>query len=197
MKFIFLILISIFFLGCSLAPTNMTNTGRSLGMGNSQLQLTSTTPGFIYEHGYLNKFDMGFGLEEQIGPVANIYAKYAFINHPDDGFSFAEIVGGGLGISFGNARSLYFAPVFSYRHKWLEVFMSYRINYVKWSNNLTSSEQKDVISFIPHDTCFQYHQMDLGLNFLGEKWSSSVGGKFFMFEHKASGMPFLNIGYKF
>lgn len=185
------------FLGCSVAPVNMTSTARSLGENTNQIKLDLPVVGVLYERGLTSKFDMGFGVEEQVGPVLNLFAKYAFINNPESGFSFAEIIGGGYGVSLGKSKSLYFSPLLSYRHNWFEVFTSYRINYVRWDNDLTHNERDDVLSFIPNKTSFHYHQMDAGLNFIGNKWTTTVGAKVFIFDKNASGTPFVDIGYKF
>lgn len=193
----FLIIFLIFISSCSIAPVNMTTTARSLGENKNQIKLDLPVTGLLYERGLTSKFDMGFGIEEQIAPVFHLFAKYAFINNEESGFSFAEIVGGGYSGSIGRSKSIYFSPIVSYRHNSFEVFTSYRINYVRWDNDLNQDQRDDILSFIPREKSFHYHQMDAGFNFLGDKWTTTVGAKIFIFGKSTSGTPFVDLGYKF
>lgn len=183
--------------GCSLAPMNTVSTARSLGEDENNFKFSLPVPGMQYERGIKKNWDVGAGLEYQLGPVFNLYTKYAFINHAEDGLSLAGLLGGGYGTSIGKSRSVYFGPVISYRFNWFEPFFVYRKNYVKWSNDITPGQLDDLLSFIPRIDSFHYDQFDMGINFAGKKWSSAIGFKIFRFKTRGSGIPFIDLGYTF
>lgn len=181
--------------GCAVAPLNSTTTARSMGKDAQQAKINVAVPGLMYERGLSENFDIGAGVEIQSVLLLNVFGKYAFINKPEGGFSLAGL--GGVGAGSGS-KSIYAGPVVSYRHKWFESFLVARYNYVDWKNNFSSDDEADLLSFFPRKAHFSYSQLDVGMSYLGEKNSLSLGVKFFALEKDNSSLtPFVDIGFKF
>lgn len=180
--------------GCSVAPFNTTTTARSLGDGVTSLSGSLPIPGGNIQHGLTSRWDVGAGIEYQLEPVVTFQTKYALINRPEKGFSLSLLAGAGFGTSVGRSRSGYPGIAMSYRYDWFEPFLIYRKNFVKWTNNLSSSQYDDLLDFIPRKMNFNYDQLDAGFNFSGEKFTIGIGGKVLVFEGKGSVVPFATVG---
>jgi hypothetical protein len=186
------------FAGCSVAPMNTATTARTLGTDNNQVTGSFPVVGVKYERGINDRFDLGVGLESQMGTVAHVFGKYSIENKGEKGVSSAAIFGAGYGTGAGDSKSAYLGPIVSYRDDVFEVFGVYKISYVHWDfAGLSSDDKDDLISVPSSESNFVYHEMDFGISIVQEKWLATVGGKVFFFPDSTSSTPFVDVAYKF
>lgn len=184
--------------GCSVAPINTATTARTLGTDKNQVTGSYPVLGVKYERGINDRFDLGFGIENQSGALFHVFGKYNFENKPDQGISVSGIAGAGYGSGIGDSKSAYLGPIISYKGELVEVFGSYKFNFVHWNFDGITPDNKDDLFAVPaSESNFIYHEFDFGINIVEEVWSASVGGRIFIFPNTTSALPFLDIGYKF
>lgn len=186
------------FAGCSVAPMNTATTARTLGADQNQFTGSFPIFGLKYERGINDSFDVGAGIENQMGAVFHAFGKYNFENKGEKGLSTAAIFGAGYGDGIGKSKSAYLGPIVSYRDNSFEAFATYKLNAVRWDYAGLSSDDKDDLISIPSvKESFVYHEVDFGISLVEEKWMATVGGKIFFFPEGTSSTPFLDVGYKF
>ena len=203
MKEIFVIILSsLIFVSCSIAPLNSAHTARSLGKDTSSISVSlASALGLRIEQGLTDKLDLGIGLELQSETVYFVQSKYSFINRPAGGLSLAGIGGVSLSSGYSHAKSVYLGPIVSYRYKDVELFFQGRFNYTHWNYDelhLRGNDTLNDLIVIPSTkNHFTYWQLDPGISFLGEKWSTSLGMHYLVFEDHTAGSPFIYINYHF
>lgn len=203
MKNIFLILCLMTLVSaCSIAPFNTSHTARSLGKDNTAVSVELIPAlGLRVEQGLSEKFDLGVGIELQGDAVYFLQGKYSFINRADHGLSLAALGGGSYGSGFSSAKSLYTGPVVSYRWESAELFFQGRFNYTKWDyarlKSNANDKLDDLLAIPSLNKHFTYWQLDPGISFLGEKWSTSVGLHYLIFKSTSAAVPFVLVNYNF
>lgn len=199
MSNLLLLMFSVALFSCTVAPIRTSTTARSLGEGKHQLG-TSVIPalGLVYEYGIKNDLDLGVGIERQLGLVFQVFGKYSFYQKQDEGFSHAVLIGASKGVSFANSNAYFVGLMSSYRHKWIEPFVGMRYNYVRWKFSGLSTDDKDDLVDIPSTSdSFSYWQADIALNFLGEKFKTTIGYLYWFFPDGSVGLPALSFAYAF
>ncbi len=95
-----ILLITILFIisGCSIAPFSSNKSARSLGAGNSQVELGSANSSYYLKMGFGASANLDFGYVMEFGGFASsgLYAKYSFKN-AQLGSSYAFETGYGAG----------------------------------------------------------------------------------------------------
>lgn len=150
------------FSGCAVAPLSNHVTARTNGTGESLLSAGSTIgvkdsgwlPSLKYSIGLSEDFDLGFQYEViEYGA----WAKYAFVNNKEGGFSLAAL--GGAGLSF-EGFYLYAGPVVSYKFDWFEPYFITRFNYVRFPQPKISIATIGEFTVLPGT--YRYFQHTLG-----------------------------------
>jgi hypothetical protein len=159
----------LFFLGsgCAIGPILSHDVGRSVGDGNHDIQLLSTTEGFWgfkYEYGLTKNLDLGIQWEAL---SAGLRLKYSILNNPTAGFSFGTSVGAGS--SFGG--SYYHATLTgSYKTKVFEPFASVRYTKVQSDEkDLRDADTGDLFLTIPKFD-YSYGQVFVGTKIWAADW---------------------------
>lgn len=184
--------------GCSVAPVNTSTTARSLGKDQNIVVGNALPLGVKYSRGTSDNLELGGGIEEQVWIVYHLFAKYTHVNNQDNGLSFASQGGFGYGPSLVKSKSFYFGPIVSYRASNIEFFGAYKLNHVQWKfSGLSSKNKDDLISIPSTDNNFLYHQFDIGMTFINNKFVTTVGLRDFIFPNNSTLVPFLDFGYRF
>lgn len=203
MKNIFLLILFVYFSGCTIAPLTEPHTARVLGKGNSEWAFGVGHPGYLsigYAKGVNDRLDIGGVLEFQgIGILTALQGKYLLTpNNPENPFSL--FVGGGIGTSttFG-----YIGPIKSFRiSPRYELAFGLRYNVFKWDID-DEDDREDAGDFLDDvingtiralNQTYQYATLDMSntfwfspkigltlsvaaLTFFDEEDSSDVGVK--------------------
>ncbi len=132
-----IMIITVLFSGCTLAPLSEPHTAQVLGRGNHEW--ASSTGGgqglfhqsFAYTHGYSDNLDLGFLVEYQtLGPLIALQGKYLLSNNARNPFSL--LFGAGLGV-LSPTKFVYFGPIKSFRFTPMyELTLNARANIYHW-----------------------------------------------------------------
>lgn len=183
--------------GCAVAPVQSYNSAKSLGYGNNDIRLSGSMPALSYDRGVTENLDIGFGIENQDFWLAMIRGKYSILNQKN-GLSFAVTGGLGYAADMGDSKSAYVGPILSYFNRsGTEFFVGYRLNYVHYSNNFKDVDTADIFSFFFREKNIYYTQLDLGVTFHGQKFYTTVGGKFLTAYGEHEFLPIVDFGIKF
>lgn len=195
----FFAIICIFIVSCTVAPIRTSTTARTLGDGKHKIG-TTVLPvlGLTYEYGLKDDFDIGIGIERQLGLMFYGFGKYSFYQKQDDGFSHSVLFGAGKGFSIAETSAYYVGLMSSYRYKWIEPFLSFRYNYIKWKfSGLSSNDKDDLITVPSTSDSFSYYQADFALNFNAEKFVTTLGIHMWIFPDGSSAFPSLSFAWNF
>ena len=182
MRFFFALISAFFISGCALAPLMAPKTARPLGEGNWSVEGDlMPSIGINVGRGFTERFDAGILVETQLGTVASIWGKYAFIDGGMDKTSLAFHGGAFVGSSFGTSDGFFIGPIVSHRFGSLEISAGVRYNYVTWrAGDLTTEEQDDsIFDFISWgDITLNYIQTDIAFTFwTSDSFAISISGK--------------------
>jgi hypothetical protein len=190
-KVLFCLFVLTFLSACSLAPLSGQTTARSIGKHNWSVtvDLPPSTPAAGIGHGLTNSWDLGVSAEIQFGYQVALWTKYALLNN-EEGFSMALYAGGFTTLDAATTDGFFGGPVLSYKHDWIEPFLSLRYNTVHWTGKNLKNENDnwiiDVFKGIDHS--FYYYQGTPGLSFwVNKNTALSVYVHSFYIPHQKGG----------
>ncbi len=176
-KTVFVFLLAVFSISCSIAPLTTPKTGRSLGEGNWEVD-AGASPGYLsVNRGFSENFDAGLTAEMQIGVNMELSGKYAFINNSENGTSLALFGGIYKGSVVGGSNTGFrLGPVLSYKSGWWEPYLvlTYNLGKWRWEGLEDDSKSDKDNSLIDIDNAYKpgeeiatysYMQFTLGMNF--------------------------------
>lgn len=174
-------LITIFAGACAFAPITTTNSARSLGKSNMQIDVGFSPAPFVsFGYGFTQNFDAGILYEEQLAPLLGLWGQYSFINNPEK-WSLALYGGVAAGSGLQNSTSYFIGPIVSYKKKWFETYLTSKYNYVDFkARDLTADEQDDFFIDSIDTWNISYIQTTLGMNFwFSDKFALNISAKHF------------------
>lgn len=193
------VLLFVFLTSCTVAPVRTSTTARSLGAGNHKIGTTILPVlGLTYEYGLKENFDLGIGVERQLGLMLYAHGKYAFYQKQDDGFSHAILIGAGKGLSLVETTAYFLGLMTSYKYKWIEPFISIRYNKIKWKFSGLSSDDKDDLWTTPATSdSFNYYQADIAINLIANSFTTTLGYHLWLFPDGTADFPSLSFSWNF
>jgi len=151
-------LLLIFITGC-VGPLVSHETARTVGRSAAELTFGEGSAGTVakFNYGVLKDLDLGIHIESL---SAGVRAKYAFVNAPEGGFSFAAALG--TGETFNGKYNNVDLIASLLREKW-EPYGTFRFVRVDLeSNELDSSDDTGLFDLKKGETIYTYGQVILG-----------------------------------
>lgn len=165
--FVFILFVN----SCAMSPLTSPKSARTLGEGNNKIDVgLSPTPSITYGHGLKENLDVGGLVELQLGFVASVWGKYAFINNPE-GLAVSLYGGGFWGSSGTLSKGVFLGPVLSYKLDWFEAFSNIKYNSASWDagalvSDKQNEEGENALGGVNWDSGkMEYTQMVIGANF--------------------------------
>ena len=191
---LFIILLTLFSVSCSIAPVHSPKTARILGINKWEINAESIPLSFSAYRGLSRDFDIGFTIEAQIGIVYEVSGKYALLNKSDQGVSLSGLGGLFGGESFGSSsQGFRLGPILSYKNSWWEPYVMISYNQVHWEYEFKEKEDDSmsrgnsaIIDIIGDDVSgkgtYRYMQCSLGSSFwLTEGFAINIDAKTLLF----------------
>lgn len=165
--------------GCAFAPFATEHTALPLGKDNNAIDTgLSPMPYVQYSRGVSSDVDVGAGLEVQFGYSIYGWGKYSFMRpsgksvgkkNPqkkkdllnDQGWAFAAVGGGGIGMSVIDTKFLFAGPIGSYRAGQFEYYAHPRLNYLMY-DSYSASDNNSTTGFDIEGGSFTYIQLSGG-----------------------------------
>ena len=152
--------------GCSIAPLNSPDNGRTLGEG--QAEYAYAVNQLTIAHGVSEDVDIGLGVEVQFEAVYNVWVKKGFYYDEESGHALSGLAGIFYADDSGDSQGYYFGPSYSKKGDNWEFYTTLRYNHVYWNGLETVAEddQDDLIDvFDREDEDFGYLQTSLGFQY--------------------------------
>ena len=128
--------------------------------------------------GLTRNFDMGMTIEQQFGPVFEIFGKYALINSRNNGLSLAAYGGGYQG---GGTRGHHIGPALSLKLGRFETYFVASYKGGAWEGEHTSVEDDDNVFKLKsgvYKIDFNYLQYSTGINlWFSQEFALNISAK--------------------
>lgn len=163
---VFLVLCS-----CSVAPLTSPKTARPLGKSNKHITTgMSPVPTLDFGYGASDNWDVGAGVEAQLGYVLSLWNKYSFNASAEYNkkVAYAFYSGAFSGVGDSKTYGAFIAPVVSYKHSWFEIYLVPKLNYLAWDASSFDLEDDDGETWgtVEYESgSLTYMQYTLGFNF--------------------------------